>query len=341
VLVAGSVLLALLAVVSLISAGLIRGAYERERHRAEEAEKQFKLARRAADDMIQMAEGDLADHPLSSNLRRQLLEAALAYYQEFIEQRREDPSAQKELEVTRDRVKKIIADLAVLQGAGQLFLLDNPAVLDDLDLPEEKRGRIAALLQRLAEQRHTSLRGFHRLTAAQRRQRFLELARSEATAVAAILSPEQVSRLRQIALQIAGPMAFREPDIAAALNLTAEQRERIRAIEADVFPVRLEWRAPGAPPPERKGEAGLSRDGEWRAPGEPLLEPPEKPHPQKLRAARDKMLAVLTVEQKAKWEELTGKPFKGKLPLFFGVRIASPPGPFGEGIKQIGVFSPP
>jgi hypothetical protein len=340
VLVAGSVLLVLLAVGSFISAGVIRGAYERERQRAEEAEKQFQLARRAADDMIQMAEGDLADDPFSSNLRRQLLEAALAYYQEFIEQRREDPSAQRELEITRDRVKKIIGDLAAAQGAGQLFLLNHPAVLDDLGLPEEKRNAIANLLQRRADQRHGSLRDFHRLTAAQRRQRFLEVARADEAAVAEVLSPEQVRRLRQIALQTQGPSAFREPEIAAALTLTAQQRERIRAIEADLFPVRLEWHASGEPLPARKGEAGWSIGGERRASGEPLPEPPEQPHPPNLRAARDKMLAVLTAEQKAKWEEMTGKPFEGKLPFHFRVRTLALPGPFGKGIKTTN-FGPP
>src|SRR5262249_10838225 len=156
-------------------------------------------------------------------LRRRMLEAALAYYQEFIEQRQEDPGAQKELEFTRDRVKKIIGELAALREPGQFFLLMHPGVLDDLGLSQEKRGRVRARLRRLAGQGNESLRHFHQLSGPQRRQRFVALARTEEAAIATVLSPGQVGRVRQIALQLAGPRAFRKPEVVAALRLTAEQ----------------------------------------------------------------------------------------------------------------------
>jgi hypothetical protein len=241
-----------------------------------------------------------------------MLEAALAYYQEFIEQRQEDPGAQKELEITRDRVKKIIGDLAILQGPGPLFLVGHPGVLDDLGLSQEKRGRVRGLLRRLVEQRNSSLGQFHHLNGAQRRERFLTLARAEEAAIATVLSPGQIGRVRQIVLQLAGPRAFRQPDVVAALRLTAEQQERIRAIEKEVFPVRMHWHVPGEP-------------------SEPLpRRPPGQGRQQRHKVARDRILAVLTGEQKAKWEELTGKPFTGEMPARVGGRAG-----------VIGGFGPP
>src|SRR5262249_884243 len=54
-------------------------------------------------------------------------------------------------------------------------------------------------------------------------------------ALADILNMDQVARLRQIALQLRGPLALCEPDIAATLKLTTVQRERIRGIGMDIF----------------------------------------------------------------------------------------------------------
>ena len=60
------------------------------------------------------------------------------------------------------------------------------------------------------------------------------MARSNEAAIAVILTPDQLRRVGQIALQTKGPMAFRDPGVAATLKLTADQRERIRGIEAEV-----------------------------------------------------------------------------------------------------------
>lgn len=280
-----------------------QAAYDREKQRAEEAEEQFRLARRSVDDMIQLAEEELADQPHLQGARKRLLEAALSYYQEFIERRGHDPGAQAELAVTRDRVKRILADLAVLQGAGQFFMLNDEAVLNDLGLSPEQRQSIAELSRRMAEQRDASFKEFHRLAEEERRKRFLELARANEAAVAGILSPQQIRRLRQIALQRRGPMAFHDRDVVAALKLTPTQREQIRNIEADLLfikPFGFGPPPPGSPPP------------------------PPKLREQSMRTAMEQMLALLTPEQTQQWKELTGEPFNGPMLMFF-----PPPGPFG------------
>src|SRR5262249_6853782 len=156
---AGLVVLVLLSAGSLVSTALIRveqgrtraeqqraeAAYGRERQRAEEAEARFRLARRSVDELIQVSEEELAGRPGMAGVRSRLLTSALAYYQEFIDQRRDDPGAQAELLDTTRRVEQILADLAVLRAAGKLYLLGQPAVLDDLRLDEAQLARVKEL----------------------------------------------------------------------------------------------------------------------------------------------------------------------------------------------------
>jgi hypothetical protein len=116
-----------------------------------------------------------------------------------------------------------------------------------------------------------------------------------------ILTAEQLGRLRQIGVQSQGLRAFNEPEVAAALKLTAAQRERIRALEADTFFGGLAGKPAGGSPDD-------FREAQDR----------------RLRAARDRVVAeVLTPEQARRWRDLVGKPFEGPL-MPFG--LPGPPG---------------
>jgi hypothetical protein len=312
--VAASVLLVLLTAGSVIGAILIgneqaktRRAYEQEQQRAKEADERFRTARRAVDDMIQTAENELADNPHLQGLRKKLLESALAYYQEFIDQRSDDPAIQAELAMTRDKVRQILADLAELEGAGHLYLVNEPDVLADLEVDDSQRTRLRDLNQMLGEKREEVFRDFRRQSSEERRTRFLELARANESGVAAILNPDQLIRLRQIAIQWKGLGAFRDPTVVAALKLSAQQQEKIKAIEADMFFVAFGPFGPGGP-------GGLPRGG----PGGPQpigmkKGPDAKKSPEDFwRMSAERMQAALTVlseVQRQSWNDLTGKPF--------------------------------
>jgi hypothetical protein len=317
--VAAAVLLVLLTAASLIAAWLILGekektriAYERERQaallikgeqektqrafeseqrRTEQAEQRFQLARRTADRLFQLAQEELDDNPQLQGLRKRLLETVLEDYQDFIEQRRDDPDAQAALTEARDEVKRILDDLAVLQGAGRIVLLKDPAVLDDLKLLREQREQVEAAARQIDGNRDKTFDKFGRQTAEERRQHFVDMARTEEAAIARILEPAQIRRLRQILLQSKGPAAFRDSEVAIALKLTPEQRDRIRAID---------W----SPPPGRSDGFRFGPPG-----GRPSREMQE----QARKAALEQMLAQLTEEQTKQWKEMTGKPFKGSL----------------------------
>jgi eukaryotic-like serine/threonine-protein kinase len=306
---AGFVALILLSVASLLSTALVRreqkktlveqrrseAAYRHERQRALEAEERFRLARRAVDELIQVSEEELAHRPGTEGLRKRLLASALAYYQEFIEQRRGDPDAQAELRDTTRRVETILADLAVLRAAGELYLLIQPPALDDLSLNDGQRAKVAELSARAGKRWMETFGDGGRLASPAERVRLaLEQARANETEVDAILSASQRLRLRQLALQSEGLGAFREPEVVESLGLSSRQREQIRAIEEEVLIDQMrEMRAGGM-----LGDAG-------KKPREP-----EGPR------AMERALAALTAEQSRRWSELVGEPINGPLSPF-------------------------
>lgn len=297
----GMVALVLLSAASLVGMAIVRreqaktlaeqrnaeAAYLREHQRAEEAEARFRLARRAVDELIRASEEELAHRPGMEGLRKRLLGSALAYYREFIAERQSDPDAQAELRDTTRRVETILADLAVLRAAGQLYLLIQPTALDDLRLDEGQRARVAELSARASARWADSFGDpAHFPPPAERARIGLEQARSNEAEIDTILSPSQRIRLRQIALQSEGLAAFRAPEVVEALGLTPALRERIRAIE---------------------DEALFGQIREMRA-GKPL-EDAGKP-------AMGRILAELSADQARRWNELAGEPIRGPLSAF-------------------------
>jgi serine/threonine protein kinase len=270
-------------------------ALDGERRRAAQAEQRFKIARDAADKMIEIANEDIDDNPAQQFQRRRLLETALDYYQQFIEQRRDDPAAQAELEVTLDRVKAILADLKILQHAWQHLLLGEKSVQTDLQITPEQRDGISKIIKEIGIGRPEPPGDFRRPgPGAPRTKRMMDEVKTHEAAIAKILSPDQLQRLRQIALQVRGPMAFNEPEVSTALALTAEQKEQIRAIEAESHFGGRGGLRPGPPP--RFGPQPWER------------EPP--------RVSMDRILALLSEEQNERWKSLIGPTFKGTISIF-------------------------
>src|SRR5207253_4066195 len=111
--------------------------------------------------------------------------------------------------------------------------------------------------------------------------------------------------LKQIAWQEGGASAFSDDELLEALQLTEEQKERIRATQEEARRTMLFGPRPRGPRPEDWKKAADS----WKN-------------------ARDKVLAVLTAEQKATWEELIGEPFKGEIRLLFPSSSGLRPSPW-------------
>ena len=242
-LVAAGVLVMFLSLVgSLVSNWLITKANERtkaaldeEQLRAEEAEKRFQQARQAVDLLIEVGKKELADKPPLQGLRKRLLETALVYYQDFIAQRRGNPSSQTELIAVQNRLKKILDDLSVLEGRRPT----DPAFRSPRSSrpwPGQRPAREDRRRTEDFEQETARLvANFNQLSLPERRSRFLELARANDRAMRTTLTPAQLQRLEQITLQLQGPRVFSQPEIIARLHLTDAQRQEIRQIEMESF----------------------------------------------------------------------------------------------------------
>ena len=134
-----------------------------------------------------------------------------------------------------------------------------------------------------------SCAGYQNLTPAQRRDRFLEFARTNERAVQSILDEKQLKRLEQIRLQLQGFTAFNEPAIVTSLKLTERQRQALRQIEGETYML--------------VREGGDSTDETARLEFRKNL----------LVSAMEKSLAILTPDQLSQWQSLIGSPFQGKL----------------------------
>jgi serine/threonine protein kinase len=292
-----SLVVALLLSVAVLATAtvLIAGAYERERRKAAEAneqraradeeraraEKNFTQAWEAVDRFAQIAAEELAGDPGLDAQRRRLLEVALAYYRDFTEHPgSEDPSARERLEISRAKVQAIIGELTTLVGAGRYGLLHRGEVQDELGL---SRGQREALGQ-IHESWHTL---FRESDPEKREQLRLALAQNQEQQVGKLLTSSQLRRFHQLALQDLGPNAFSDPDVVEVLQLTLEQRKQIRTFQEQT-------RFPPGPPDARRREQ---------------LEDAK-------RRSREKIVGLLTADQKRKWQELVGKPFTFKPPAF-------------------------
>jgi serine/threonine protein kinase len=321
---------------------------DKEQERAKELEQRFELARKAADDMIRFANEELPDHPAHQSLRKKLLESAVAYYQEFLDLRKNDPDAQAELAATKARIGGILADLTVMQGGIRHLLLTEPAVQDDLELGKDVREKVRGLAERVTGRRGNIYDDIFKLPQDQRSKVIVERLKPMDAELNTLLSTRQLKRLNQIALQMQGLAAFREPEVVAALKLTAEQREKLRSIE-NALPLGGPQRMPGRHgpdgPPEQLpfpngGRERPPEEGRWNGnnfdgfppgkgkggKGPPPDEKDGPPFPKgkwgngsgpdpereaKMEALWKEALMVLTPAQHDQWREMVGPRYNG------------------------------
>jgi hypothetical protein len=302
-------------------------AFESEARQRARAERSFRQARQVVDRFTELGVEQQADNPELQGLRRRLLTMALEYYEDFIDQSRDDPSLQAELAASHLRAITILDQIgsagdtqAALDRARRfhemisrgrpaernsgahpsgdspgvprcgrdLHLLTQKAVRQDLRLTDEQ----AAAVQRLWARRREIFDQLHNLrqpSQEQWRDRVQELVDQDRT-LAELLRPEQAQRLRQIVLQQKGAEAFAEPEVAEALRLSDAQKERIRALLDEVH--NALWAAYKSP---------SFRPETWRQVEDGR------------RRARETIVGLLSDEQKAKWKELAGEPFTGEI----------------------------
>jgi hypothetical protein len=255
--------------------------------------------------------------------RKRLLQTALGFYQDLIEQRRGDAEAQADLAADEQKVKGILRELELLRRDMRTMLLRTPVVIRELELDKKQKDRIDELMRQWDEDWKELRAELDGLDEEGRRHRLVVVAEKREALLNQVLDAEQDRRLGQLLIQWQGLSAFKEPEVVAALELTNDQRAAIRKIEREFFSRR---------PEEDRGPpdgAGPRRD-RGRHDGRPERRPPREPggpKPHDDRQAMTKVMGVLNQDQILRWKELTGEPVDGlHKPPFEG----PPPGPAGD-----------
>jgi hypothetical protein len=174
-------------------------------------------------------------------------------------------------------------------GGGRMtptMLLGQKSVQDELKVSEDQVGKIT----QLAAKQREAFAELRNLQGEERQKKLQELNQANEKQLAEILKPEQLKRLKQIAWQQQGGQALAESDVAEALGLSGEQKEKIKTINEDAQKEMRELFQPGG-----NREEAQKKMAEMR------------------KATEEKRMAVLTDTQKAKWKELLGEPFKGEI----------------------------
>ncbi len=296
-------------------------AYENEQHEAQEAKEQrdraelrFQQARRLVDFIAHTGE-ELPDTAALQDVRRRMMEEALAYYESFINDHEDDPKLQAELAESHSRIAKILEEFGnksaaiasaerarqmneqllrtnpsaveyqrrLLLSEQQLFSLQGCSQLTLLSHPvvkeelaiSEEQQKQISELSKVLVEQRRHLRELPPLTPEDRTRELEKLAQENRKRVSGILRPEQSARLKEISLQVRGSKAFRDKEVIETLGITAEQRERVDGI------LREGW--------------GRRRSDEPR------------------KRSIDRILAELNDEQRAKWTTMIGVPVRDEI----------------------------
>jgi serine/threonine protein kinase len=279
-----------------------RRAYEQEararRLEAEaraRAEQDFRQARQLVDYIAEIAAVDMAAEADVPAVRRKLLQAALAYYKDFLQRTDDNGLDREELLRGHTRVATILDAIGRPKDARLVWNQVNRIALRLGDgqgifylVPTQSRLRLLRLasvqqeLKLSPEQVRAVLELASKRTERPRAEQAPnEPARDFEKEALELLQADQARRLGQLRLQQLGIRAFGDDAVTAALQLTPGQRKELAAIRKE------------AQTPQRLPDGMEERDNE---------------------SLIKRSLAHLNPEQQSRWRELVGEPFKGVLP---------------------------
>jgi Spy/CpxP family protein refolding chaperone len=182
--------------------------------------------------------------------------------------------------------------MGMMGGMGGMGALMSPAVQKELSLSDDQVEKVSDLVRSNREEMREKMGSFQDLAPEERREKMMAVLRESEESSRAklkdVLKADQLKRYEEINLQMAGLNAFSQPDVAKKLKLTDEQKEKVASLESDL---RQEMR-----------DLREQNQGDFRAALQKLREKQDE--------AKDKVVDLLTDDQKATWKEMTGKPFE-------------------------------
>ncbi|HTN73939.1 MAG TPA: hypothetical protein VL096_01785, partial [Pirellulaceae bacterium] len=229
-----------------------------------------------------------------------------------------------ELARVQAKVKSILYELSIVQREMHTHLLESSSVQKELKLSTDQEQRMPKLLADWSQNRSALFEQFHSLSEENRHTKLVAMAEQHEQMLESMLTPAQLQRFRQIALQSQGLFAFKEPETIAALDLTPEQRAKIRDIEREMFGGRFRGPPGGGPPggPRNAGDNRMNKGPGRRGPGGPGG---HESFSRESKAAVAKVLELLSPEQREAWATLSGGPFAGFIDDEFSLPFPQPP----------------
>ena len=192
-------------------------------------------------------------------------------------------------------------------GGGPANLVGSKTVQEAIKASEEQVGKLKTWGQEYTRKQFEGMKErFAELKELDEADRGKKMAEIQAGAskkayaeLADVLKPEQVARLKQVEVQVAGAAAFSRPEVQTALKLTDEQKDKLKDAAT----------AYGREVRELREEMGLGGFGGGKGGGRP--DPAKQQEFQKKQGAMTKELmtkvdGMLTADQKKAWKELTG-----------------------------------
>ncbi|MDR3636310.1 MAG: hypothetical protein P4L84_21085 [Isosphaeraceae bacterium] len=175
-------------------------------------------------------------------------------------------------------------------GAAGAFVVRAPNVQKELKFTAEQTAKVQDSIQQIVEKYRDQMSAVRELPEDERPAKFRALVKSVADDVksALAMTPEQSQRYDQIVLQQRGIWSFTDPVIQSRLQLTDEQKQRIRDLDAQARQRFDEIRKDAR---DNFDEARIKFDATRKD-------------------FSEKGVAHLSDDQKKIWKSLTGEPFE-------------------------------
>jgi NADH dehydrogenase/NADH:ubiquinone oxidoreductase subunit G len=171
--------------------------------------------------------------------------------------------------------------------AVELMLLRQKSVREELKIDQDAAKKIFEFTHKQQEAATET----HKLPRDQQTSKWESMTKENEEFLRTAITPEQHKRLKQIALQTAGILFITSPKIAQELNLTPQQEEQAKRLQQEVQ--------------DKVREVLHANASNREARDEKLAE--------MRKANHEELVKLLTDEQRTKFKEMVGEPFKGKL----------------------------
>ena len=187
----------------------------------------------------------------------------------------------------------------MMGGGGALGLIRSKTVQDDVKITEDQSSKLKDwakdYMPKMQEMMKSKMEGIDQSQFREKMPAIMaELSKETYKELAGVLKPEQIARLKQIEIQVAGNRAFAMPAVTEALKLKDDQKDKLKDVTDSAQKETMDL-----------GQEYGSRFGQ-----PPMDAEKAKEFNKKMAAINDetmkKVTALLSDDQKKAWKGLTG-----------------------------------